>query len=110
MEPIPLPDLARVVTTVLTGNFRAGSLPFTLTVENGSDDPFWRMSLMDFDDNVCAVGHFPSEAEAIANLGGFLAIAVPLYAGKHGKYGPPPIIDPGQDGLSVTIPPPWGSE
>ena len=106
-----LPEFTRSVVTTLTGTYGDKRCPFTVTVTNSTDaadPPGWRIALSDYENGVGAVGEFPTEEEALANMAAFLELALPLYRAKHGKYGPAPVITPGPEGLDVRIPPRWG--
>ena len=63
-----------------------------IKIENTTPDPVWYVYLIDYDDNIGAVGEFLSEAGALYNMDKFIELAVAAYAAKHAKYGKMPVI------------------
>ena len=63
-----------------------------LKIENSTPDPIWYVYLYDYDDNIGAVGEFPSEVIALNSIDKFIELALPAYAAKHAKYGKMPVI------------------
>ena len=79
---------------------------FRIEIRHRSGDAEWTMLLIDFDNNIGAVGYAPSEEAAVAAAAAFFVECIPLYEAKYAKYGRTPLLHLEEDGrFAVTIPP-----
>jgi hypothetical protein len=77
---------------------------FFIVIENVEPGGEWTTRLIDYDDNIGAVGVFSTESEAVGRVKEFLELAIPAYAEKHAKYGRMPVIKANADGiLEMTV-------
>lgn len=92
-------DFERIITTTLTGLVS----DFKIEITNTTGEEQWVISLIDYDDNVGAIGLFADEAEAISYSDAFFAIALPAYEAKHAKYGKMPTVTLVDGNLIMTL-------